>query len=78
MHIGVRSKVSNEVNQYLRLESNARMEGDVALTELYRPLGELIRELWLVYDALQWKGDEYDERVTLEVRPKLLGYSDQG
>ena len=50
--MGVRSEVDDEIIQYLRLESSARLESYVLLVEFYSQLGESSRELWLVYDSL--------------------------
>ena len=44
----LRCKVCDEINQYLILECNARLKGEVIFIELYSPLGEATRELRLV------------------------------
>ena len=77
LRLSIRSEVCDEFSQGLGLDGSARLEGDVILDEFYCPLGEVIEELRLVKDVLQWKSGENRDWMALEIASELLSCSDQ-
>ena len=49
--MSVKSEVCNEVSQYLELDSDAWLEGDVILAKFHCPFGNSDGEFQLVKDA---------------------------